>query len=54
MSGIWSRVTELPNSNDRLTTSAPRRAAKRMPAEMATLSPSPSRSSTRTGMIRVP
>ena len=54
MSGIWRARTVSPNSNERLMTSARLRAAKRIPREIAALSPSPLRSSTRTGMIFAP
>ena len=46
--------TVSPNSNERLMTSAPCRVAQRMPWEIDKESPSPLRSSTRTGMIFAP
>ena len=51
MSGICEARTEESNSRLRLITFAPRRAAKRMPREIESVSPAPSASSTRTGMI---
>ena len=47
-------VTVCPNSNERLMICAPRLAAKRMPAAISVMLPSPAPLRTRTGMTRAP
>ena len=54
ISGMSRAVSPRPNSNERLMTWAWWRVAKRMPAAIVGMSPSPTASSTRTGMIFAP